>query len=641
MKKMYMIILAVAVALSAGQAFALPGVYNMGADTQILLGPACETRTISLDGTGFSTNPLVSGGFLLQNSNEAAVDITDCQCYDGALTPAVWDAGSLVVFDPTGYPGAVFVAASNLGAGVVPSANILVCDVTFCGVAAGTANLCVDSVPDFDTWVNQLSTVYDPNIDGDCIAVTVQGDPCECSITGPAIVQGLEVDDAVADYNAAGDADCDNPPDYVFSTDCTSGTIDPVTGILTVPAPGANEICTITATDTANTDINTGDPVVCTLPITIVAYVPPPACITEIALGRECPGETIDDPAYNRPGRRGLAATCDDIIDFTVCTNSTDPAWSGDCLVWSITPNLTGATITQIDDCCWRLIAGDTCDLMEKTFTEVVTVTDTCCGSTDSVEIEFGKVIIDIGSTNIQPNTESGTIDISMTNLDHSVRAITLDIAECDADSSDDNLECTQCLVDTRRTLDFTCSANEQADGSCRIVLYSTDPSAVIAQGRGPIAKVVYSAKGELDVCGEDACIDLCATNIKVSDQFNEDLCTCTSAGEVCFTTCGDIYPQDCIGGTCGALTCCGDGVIDLFDILEAVDIILNLQVATACQLANGDVPNGMPPYCGNPPGTPNCQGDGDIDIFDVLVMIDKALGKMNCCDYCLYGNIF
>jgi hypothetical protein len=48
-----------------------------------------------------------------------------------------------------------------------------------------------------------------------------------------------------------------------------------------------------------------------------------------------------------------------------------------------------------------------------------------------------------------------------------------------------------------------------------------------------------------------------------------------------------------------------------------------------------------MPPYCGNPPGTPNCDSDGDIDIFDVLVMIDKALGKMNCCDYCLYGNIF
>jgi len=30
-----------------------------------------------------------------------------------------------------------------------------------------------------------------------------------------------------------------------------------------------------------------------------------------------------------------------------------------------------------------------------------------------------------------------------------------------------------------------------------------------------------------------------------------------------------------------------------------------------------------------------------DIDIFDVLVMIDKALGKMNCCEYCMFGDIF
>ena len=132
MKKMYMIILAVAVALSAGQAFALPGVYNMGANTQTLLGTACETRTISLDATGFGTSPLVSGGFLLENSNELAVDITACDCSAAVGSP--FDQPVTPVFDPTGYPGGVFVAATNLGAGVTPSANIVVCTVTFCGV---------------------------------------------------------------------------------------------------------------------------------------------------------------------------------------------------------------------------------------------------------------------------------------------------------------------------------------------------------------------------------------------------------------------------------------------------------------------------------------------------------------------------
>jgi len=68
---------------------------------------------------------------------------------------------------------------------------------------------------------------------------------------------------------------------------------------------------------------------------------------------------------------------------------------------------------------------------------------------------------------------------------------------------------------------------------------------------------------------------------------------------------------------------------------------MLGLQTATACQIANGDVPNGTPPYCGNPPGTPNCESDGDIDLFDRKVINDKALGRMNCCDYCLYGRIY
>ena len=407
---------------------------------------------------------------------------------------------------------------------------------------------------------------------------------------------------------------------------------------MTVPVGALDESCTITATDTANTDVNTGDPVVCTLPIQIVAFVPPPDCGVEIALGRECPGEAIDDPAYNRPGRRGLAATCGDIIDFTVCSDCDpfDPA----CLDWDITPAL--GTISKIDDCCWRLIVGDICDQLDKSVTAVVTVTDTCRGGTDSVEIEIGQIIVDIGETTIQPNTESAAVDINLINPEHSVRAITLDIAECDTAYKADNLVCTQCVIDSSRALEYTCSANEQADGSCRVVLYATDPAAVIEQGRGTIAQVMYSAGPEVEPCADAACIDLCAINIKISDQFNEELCPCTSPGEVCFRTCGDIYPQDCeLGGDCGAVTCCGDGVIDLFDILEGVDIILNLQVATACQIGNGDVPNGMPPYCGNPSGTPNCETDGDIDIFDVLVMIDKALGKMNCCDYCLFGQIF
>ena len=29
----------------------------------------------------------------------------------------------------------------------------------------------------------------------------------------------------------------------------------------------------------------------------------------------------LDDPPYNRPGRRGLALTCGEIVDFYTCTD--------------------------------------------------------------------------------------------------------------------------------------------------------------------------------------------------------------------------------------------------------------------------------------------------------------------------------
>jgi hypothetical protein len=637
MKKLLIAVFAVAVALAAGQAYALPGVYNAGANTMSLLVGSCETRTVSLDGTGFGTSPLVSGGVYIDIPNDTIVTFGNVQCYDSELTPAVWDPGSVKIPDPSPNVEDYAVVTSNLGAGVAPSASILICTVEFCGVASGTVSATLDTIPGAATWVAQNFTNYDATVDADTIDITVTANPCECSIAGLAVINASAIVVVTEPYTASGDAECTNPEDYDYTIACvgSGATIDINTGLVTVPIADPGGTCTITATDTANSDVNTNELVECTLDITII---PGALCATEIALGRFCPEGVVDDPAYNRPGRRGIAATCGDIIDFTVCNNSTVPWDATDCLDWTITPSDLG-TITQIDECCWRLVVGDICDELDKVIEATITVSDSCCLSTDSVSIDIGKVIIDLGETTAQPNSESSLVDIDMVNLDHSVRALTMDVAGC---TGPDNLVCTSCVADPDRALAFTCSANEQPNGSCRIVLYSTNPAAVITQGRGTIAQIVYEAGPELeDLCGDDACIDLCAINVKASDQFNEDLCTCTESGEVCFVTCGDIFPQDCIGGTCGAQTCCGDGVIDLFDILEGVDIILGLQTATACQIGNGDVPNGMPPYCGNPAGTPNCEGDGDIDIFDVLVMIDKALGKMNCCDYCIYGNIF
>ena len=66
MKKLIIVLFAMAVAMTAGQAFALPGVYNMGDDNMTLVGTACENRVVSLDATGCGVEPFVSGGFFAE-----------------------------------------------------------------------------------------------------------------------------------------------------------------------------------------------------------------------------------------------------------------------------------------------------------------------------------------------------------------------------------------------------------------------------------------------------------------------------------------------------------------------------------------------------------------------------------------------
>jgi hypothetical protein len=484
----------------------------------------------------------------------------------------------------------------------------------------------VSTIPGFDTVVGD-TTLYDP-LDADAVINLVLTAPaCTCEITGPTTVSASADVEVTEQYTVTGSVEC-GPPAYVWSDDCTLGDVDQ-TGLLTVPATTEGETCTITVIDTANTNVNTGETVTCSLPIEIEGGQ---VCEVEIARGQECPGEEIDDPAYNRPGRRGLAASCGDIIDFTVCENCED---FDSCFEWTITPEVPWMNIVPLgdpEDCCWRLTIDDNCEEIEKSWVFEITVTDPCnFGASDSIILEVGKVIVDIGETAVDPQSGTASVPVDLINRDHNVAAI-------DVTVTTPNLECTACTADPDRALDFTCTAADQGDGTCRMIMYSTDPAGVIQAGTGQVATLLLDA---VDAAAGN-CEALEVAGVLAADLFNEDLCACGAPGEVCFKTCGDIYPQDCLaGGPCGEEDVCGDGVVDLFDILEAIDIILGLQEATLCQIGNADVPNGMPPYCGNPPGDPNCETDGDVDIFDVLVMIDKALGKANCCDYCNFGEIY
>lgn len=105
---------------------------------------------------------------------------------------------------------------------------------------------------------------------------------------------------------------------------------------------------------------------------------------------------------------------------------------------------------------------------------------------------------------------------------------------------------------------------------------------------------------------------------------------TCSTKADTALSLCGDVFPP----GTPGAMDC-GDGIVNILDLDEAGRIIENLVTPTACQLINGDVPNGTPAFCGNPAGVANCERNGVFDVLDYLVIIDKASNRDNCCDHC------
>jgi hypothetical protein len=378
----------------------------------------------------------------------------------------------------------------------------------------------------------------------------------------------------------------------------------------------------------------------------------------KIYRGGVCEEAVELDTIYNRPGRRGLAMTCCELEQICLCTDCDD--CDPETYIWEAT---TSAPLDVV-----LTVAGDgmsaTLDVIpphpDELIEITVTVTD-CHNNVDEILVLSGKVAIGLGSTNAHPSTQTADVDLLLWNPEHHVKAIQVDIGSCDmyaceglneveclnelddilcqwdgaACTHSDNMVCTSCVVDENRAAEFVCSANEQPDGTCRVILYNTEPDDLIQQGSGAIARIKYDILGDLS---SKDCICLWPSNISISDQFNEYLCGLPKEGEICFMICGDVYPQDCY-----ECTSCGDGVVDLFDILEEIDFILGLQIASDCQKAHGDVPLGMPPYCGNPAGVtpPNCESDGQIDIFDALVIIDKALSRMNCCDYCMFGQIY
>jgi len=82
----------------------------------------------------------------------------------------------------------------------------------------------------------------------------------------------------------------------------------------------------------------------------------------------------------------------------------------------------------------------------------------------------------------------------------------------------------------------------------------------------------------------------------------------------------------------------CGDGDVDLVDIITEVNFALGSVIPDDCQFIRGDVPTGTPGY-GDPPYF--TEPDGVINVLDVMVLIDMALDRQDCCTYYYTGGIY
>jgi len=298
------------------------------------------------------------------------------------------------------------------------------------------------------------------------------------------------------------------------------------------------------------------------------------------------------------------------------------------CVGGSPPPCVDGNPCT-LDDCDE---ATDTCD---NSCDEAAVAVDPalqaqCCAAGEACE---GTVACEADFTLIkesgyyQPPADPGDIvtvknRICLNNPSVLVGGIQFDI--CD---TPDCLQCIDCEL-TERTVMFDCATIELPNGCCRVIMFCKNPGCAINPGECNIVTVVMQTKPDApEECGQDCIIEE-LTGIVASDYDGFSLLGTGVAGSVCPVVCGDVCPPGS-----GTANDCGDGVVDIYDIMCEVDLALTATTANDCQAPRADVPTGTPPNCYAP--------DGDINILDIMVLIDMALNRQDCCSFYYQGIIY
>jgi hypothetical protein len=334
------------------------------------------------------------------------------------------------------------------------------------------------------------------------------------------------------------------------------------------------------------------------------------------------------------PGAIVISQICDcttdiDCDDGLFC-NGVETCDEPNCLcVPAVGPCDDGNICTLDCDEATGACLTDTCDTSQLT-----APTDFCCqdadspcrtGGADEQSICGAQFTLTKEDGFYQPAGEGEVVTVKnkvcLNNPSDLVGGIQFDI--CD---TPDCLTCIDCEL-TERTVMFDCFVLELPNGCCRVIMICKNPGCAINPGECNIVTVVMQTTGNPE-CGQD-CIVETIEGIVASDYDGFALAGSGVEGTLCPVVCGDVCPP----ASAPDVNDCGDGMVDIYDIMCEVDLALTATPLDTCNTPRADVPTGTPPNCVAP--------DGDVNILDIMVLIDMALSRQDCCSFFYTGLIY
>jgi hypothetical protein len=306
-----------------------------------------------------------------------------------------------------------------------------------------------------------------------------------------------------------------------------------------------------------------------------------------MSIGDPCPGENVCQPGDD---------PCDDAND---CTDDTCNEGDDSC------SNVCNAT-SFYDPCCKDPACAD----------------EALC---------IPQITLDQRDVFYNPATTDGAVvkkRVCLDNPEDLVGGIQFD--ECEYSMEGDPIDCMECIDCelTERTTMFDCEVLELPNGCCRVILFCKNPGCAVNPGLCDIVTIVFKTFPLSDECPGIDCEIQMPENIIASNFDGYRLTASGLPGMVCPFVCGDVCPSGS-----GTAYICGDGVIDIYDIMCEVDFALTAATPNDCQSSRANVPTGTPPNCIVP--------DGSIDVLDIMVLIDMALSRQDCCTFYNTGVIY